>query len=58
MVNRGWGLSFVTPKSVTDYLNKDPGGMKLVKYLSKIESESKFMDITGIKDPGVVKEFI
>ena len=58
MVNRGWGLSFVTPKSVTDYLNKDPGGMKLVKYLSKIESESKFMDITGIKDPGVVKEFM
>ena len=37
MINRGWGLSFVTPKSVTDYLNKDPGGMKLVKYLSKIE---------------------
>ena len=58
MVNRGWGLSFVTPKSVTDYLNKDPGGMKLVKYLSKIESESKFMDITGIKDPGGVKEFM
>lgn len=58
MINRGWGLSFVTPKSVTDYLNKDPGGMKLVKYLSKIESESKFMDITGIKDPGVVKEFM
>ena len=58
MVNRGWGLSFITPKSVTDYLNKDPGGMKLVKYLSKIESESKFMDITGIKDPGVVKEFM
>ena len=58
MVNRGWGLSFVTPKSVTDYLNKDPGGMKLVKYLSKIESESKFMDITGINDPSVVREFM
>ena len=58
VVKRGWGLSFISPKSVTDYLNKDPGGMKLVKYLSNISSESKFMDITGITDPKVVQRFM
>ena len=58
VVKRGWGLSFISPKSVTDYLNKDPGGMKLVKYLSNINSESKFMDITGITDPKVIQRFM
>ena len=58
VVKRGWGLSFVSPKSVTDYLNKDPGGMKLVQYLAKLNSESKFMDITGITDPNVVSRFM
>ena len=58
VVKRGWGLPFVSPKSVTDYLNKDPGGMKLVKYLSNVNSESKFMDITGITDPKVIQRFM
>ena len=29
--------------------------MKLVKYLSNVKSESKFMDITGITDPKVIQ---
>ena len=58
LVKRGWGLPFLSPKSVTDYLNKDPGGMKFVKYLSNLQSESKFMDITGITDPKVVQRFM
>ena len=58
IVERGFGLPFISSKSVTDYLQKDPGGMKLVKYMSNITSDSKFMDITGIEDPEIVNRFM
>ena len=46
-----------SPKSVSNYLNKDPGGKKLVKYLSNVNSESKFIELTGITDPKVIATF-
>ena len=57
-VNRGWGLPFISGRSVTNYLAKDPGGSKLIDYFSELDSPNKFIELTGITDREAIASFL
>jgi len=57
-VNKGWGLPFISGRSVSDYLNKDPGGKKLINFLSELDSPNKFIELTGITDREAIAAFM
>jgi hypothetical protein len=57
-VNKGWGLPFISGRSVSNYLAKDPGGKKLIDYLAKLDSPDQFIELTGITDREAIVKFM
>ena len=57
-VNKGWGLPFISGRSVSDYLTKDPGGKKLINYFAELDSPNKFIELTGITDREAIAAFM
>ena len=57
-VNKGWGLPFISGRSVSNYLSKDPGGKKLINYFAELDSPNKFIELTGITDREAIAAFM
>lgn len=57
-VNKGWGLPFISGRSVSNYLTKDPGGKKLIDYFAQLNSPNKFIELTGITDREAIAAFM
>jgi len=57
-VNKGWGLPFMSGRSISNYLSKDPGGKKLIDYMAELDSPNKFIELTGITDREAIAAFM
>jgi len=55
---RGWGLPFLSGRSISNYLANDAGGFKLVEYLADLTDTNKFIELTGIKDREAIAAFM
>ena len=51
------GVTFISGRSVSNYLAKDPGGNKLIDYFSELDSPNKFIELTGITDREAIASF-
>lgn len=57
-VNKGWGLPFISGRSVSNYLVKDEGGKKLISYFAELDDPNKFIELTGITDREAITAFM